>query len=94
MTDCWYSIRTKPDAFLHRMIHIGKITVGMKLGICNAEFEGFDEGASPLEDHNIVMKMYRERLSFAHLVGLPIAQGEFHGKRDWDSKKLHFFAYQ
>jgi len=49
VTDGWYAIRARIDHHLEELVTSGKIRVGMKLHICNAELAGLEEACSPLE---------------------------------------------
>ncbi|KAH0786513.1 BRCA2 repeat family protein [Histomonas meleagridis] len=49
LTDGWYSIPTIIDILLLDLVKENKITIGMKLRICNAQFDG-EEATGPLDE--------------------------------------------
>lgn len=49
LTDGWYCIRARLDAFLGTHVTSGKIFVGQKLRICGARLVDADDGVHPLE---------------------------------------------
>ena len=50
LTDGWYALPAVLDDFLEMLVGKGKIQVGSKLMICNAQLLGSDEGLDPLDD--------------------------------------------
>ena len=50
LSDGWYAVSAILDCVLTTMIEGGKIRVGSKLMICNAQLVGTDDGVDPLDD--------------------------------------------
>ena len=50
LTDGWYSVHAKPDLFLCRQIHEGRIRTGTKLLVSNASLYGSADGVDPLDE--------------------------------------------
>ncbi|KAL7527870.1 hypothetical protein ACHAXR_002175, partial [Thalassiosira sp. AJA248-18] len=51
LTDGWYAVSTLLDSVLTNLVEQGKVKVGAKLMICNAQLVGSDDGVDPLDDH-------------------------------------------
>lgn len=50
LTDGWYAVSTLLDGVLTKLVEKGKIQVGSKLMICNAQLLGSEDGVDPLDD--------------------------------------------
>ena len=50
LTDGWYAVSTLLDGVLTKLVEKGKIQVGSKLMICNAQLVGSEDGVDPLDD--------------------------------------------
>lgn len=50
LSDGWYAVSCILDSVLTNLVEKGKLTVGSKLMICNAELVGSDDGVDPLDD--------------------------------------------
>ena len=50
LTDGWYSIPALVDSVLAVYVEKGKIQVGSKIAVCNAQLAGSDDGVDPLDD--------------------------------------------
>lgn len=50
LTDGWYAVSTIVDSALTALVGRGKIQLGSKLMICNAQLVGSDEGVDPLDE--------------------------------------------
>lgn len=50
LSDGWYAVPTILDSVLLNLVRSGKIRVGSKLMICNAQLVGLEDGVDPLDD--------------------------------------------
>jgi len=51
LSDGWYAVSALLDSVLTSLINGGKIRVGSKLMICNAQLVGSDDGVDPLDEN-------------------------------------------
>jgi hypothetical protein len=54
LTDGWYSVLTRVDVEMCKLITQKRVVVGSKLIITNAELIGTSEGCDPLEVNNVL----------------------------------------
>jgi breast cancer 2 susceptibility protein len=57
LTDGWYSVKAVLDPDLIKCVQSGKIAIGAKLRIVNAQLEGGSDAVTPLEPHSCFLRL-------------------------------------